>query len=78
MLKHNLFGSFLREKRQKENISLRALFDKAGVTHPYIARIENGSKLLPSDNVLLRHAKGFNLDTENVQYVFLTYTLKFN
>lgn len=70
MLKHNLFGSFLREKRQNENLSLRELSEKVGVAHSYIAKIENGSKLPPSDDVLLRLAKGLNLDDESVEIFF--------
>ena len=38
MLKHNLFGAFLKEKRQQKNISLRELSYKANVAHTYIAR----------------------------------------
>lgn len=70
MLKHNLFGVFLKEKRQKKNMSLRELSDKAGVAHSYIAKIENGSKLPPSDDVLLSLAKGLNLDSDSVELFF--------
>lgn len=70
MLKHNLFGVFLKEKRQQKNISLRELSDKANVAHTYIAKIENGSKPPPSDDVLLRLVKGLNLDDESSEIFF--------
>lgn len=64
MLKHNLFGVFLKEKRQQKTMSLRELSDKANIAHTYILKIENGSKPPPSDNVLLKLARGLNLDDE--------------
>ena len=70
MLKHNLFGIFLKEKRQQKNISLRELSYKANVAHTYIAKIENGSKPPPSDDVLFRLAKGLNLDDESAEIFF--------
>lgn len=70
MLKHNLFGVFLKEKRQQKNLSLRELSNKANVAHTYIAKIENGSKPPPSDDVLLRLAKGVNLDGESAEIFF--------
>ena len=70
MLKHNLFGVFLKEKRQQKNMSLRELSDKANIAHTYILKIENGSKPPPSDNVLLKQAKGLNLDDESAEIFF--------
>lgn len=70
MLKHNLFGVFLKEKRQQKNISLRELSSKADVSHTYILKIENGSKPPPSDEVLIRLAKGLNLDDESAEIFF--------
>ncbi len=70
MLKHNLFGVFLKEKRQEKNISLRELSYKANIGHTYIAKIENGSKPPPSDDVLLRLAKGLCLDDESSEIFF--------
>lgn len=70
MLKHNLFGVFLKEKRREKNISLRELSRKADIAHTYIAKIENGSKPPPSDDVLLRLVKGLNLDDESSEIFF--------
>ena len=70
MLKHTLFGVFLKEKRQQKNMSLRELSDKANIAHTYILKIENGSKPPPSDNVLLKLAKGLNLDDESAEIFF--------
>jgi len=60
MLKHNLFGVFLKEKRQQKDVSLRELSSKANVAHTYILKIENGSKPPPSDDVLIRLTKGLS------------------
>lgn len=70
MLKHNLFGVFLKEKRQQKTMSLRELSDKANIAHTYILKIENGSKPPPSDNVLLKLARGLNLDDESAEIFF--------
>lgn len=70
MLKHNLFGAFLKEKRQQKNISLRELSYKANVAHTYIAKIENGSKPPPSDKILFRLAKGLKLDDGSAEIFF--------
>ena len=40
------------------------------MAHTYIAKIENGSKPPPSDDVLLRLAKGVNLDGESAEIFF--------
>lgn len=70
MLKHNLFGVFLKEKRQQNDLSLRELSKKANIAHTYIAKIENGSKPPPSDDVLIRLAKGLSLDDESSEIFF--------
>lgn len=70
MLKHNLFGVFLKEKRQQKEISLRELSEKAGISHTYILKIERGNKSPPSDDVLLRLAKGLCLDDESAELFF--------
>lgn len=70
MSKHNLFGVFLKEKRQQKNISLRELSYKANIAHTYIAKIENGSKPPPSDDVLFRLSNGLNLDDESADIFF--------
>ncbi len=70
MLKHNLFGVFLKEKRQQKDVSLRELSSKANVAHTYILKIENGSKPPPSDDVLIRLTKELNLDDESAEIFF--------
>lgn len=70
MLKRNLFGVFLKEKRQEKDISLRELSNKVDIMHTYIAKIENGNKPPPSDDILLRLAKGLSLDEESTKIFF--------
>lgn len=40
------------------------------MAHTYIAKIENGSKPPPSDDIMMRLAKGLNLDDESAEIFF--------
>lgn len=64
MQKSNLFGIFLKEKRQAANLSLRELADTIGVAHTYILSIENASKAPPGDITLKKIAKVLHFDEE--------------
>ena len=70
MLKHNLFGAFLKEKRQQKNISLRELSYKANVAHTYIAKIENGSKAPPGDVILKKIANALHFDAQTAELFY--------
>lgn len=70
MLKHNLFGAFLKEKRQQKNISLRELSYKANVAHTYIAKIENGSKAPPGDVILKKIANALHFDAQRAELFY--------
>ena len=61
----NTFGIFLKEKRQQNGLSLRALGKQVGLSHIYLYNIENGKKAPPSDDVIKRLANALNLDEKS-------------
>lgn len=65
MTSYNLFGTFLREKREQNNISLRELAKAVKISPTYLLYIEEGSKPPPSDKVLLKLANALTLDNES-------------
>lgn len=61
----NTFGIFLKEKRQKNGLSLRALGKQVELSHIYLYNIESGKKAPPSDDVIKRLANAINLDEKS-------------
>ena len=70
MSKTNLFGAFLKEKRQEANMSLRELAHSIGVAHTYILNIENGSKAPPGDVMLKKIANALHFDMQTVELFY--------
>lgn len=70
VLKDNIFGIFLKEKRQEAGMSLRELAYSVDVAHTYILNIENGIKAPPSDLILKRIAIALNFDTQTSEILF--------
>ena len=70
MLKTNLFGAFLKEKRQEASISLRELAHSIGVAHTYILNIENGSKAPPGDIMLKKIANALHFDAQTAELFY--------
>lgn len=70
MSKTNLFGVFLKEKRQEANMSLRELAHSIGVAHTYILNIENGSKAPPGDVMLKKIANALHFDMQTVELFY--------
>ncbi len=70
MNEHNLFGIFLKEKRQQKDMSLRELADKTGMAHTYLLNIENGIKPPPSDEILIKLSNALFLDDESKALFF--------
>ena len=66
---NNAFGKFIKEKRQQNELSLRALAKQVELSHIYLYNIENGIKAPPNDIVLKRLAIALNLDEKN-QLIF--------
>ncbi|MGN0530330.1 MAG: helix-turn-helix domain-containing protein [Eubacterium sp.] len=70
MSRTNLFGAFLKEKRQEANMSLRELAHSIGVAHTYILNIENGSKAPPSGVMLKKIANSLHFDTQTAELFY--------
>lgn len=62
---NNAFGVFLKEKRQQNGLSLRALGKQVELSHIYLYNIESGKKAPPSDDVIKRLANALNLDEKS-------------
>ena len=65
----NTFGIFLKEKRQQNGLSLRALGKQVELSHIYLYNIESGKKAPPNDEMIIRLANALNLD-EKSQLLF--------
>ena len=62
---NNAFGVFLKEKRQQNGLSLRALGKQVELSHIYLYNIESGKKAPPNDDVIKRLANVLNLDEKS-------------
>ena len=62
---NNAFGVFLKEKRQHNGLSLRALGKQVGLSHIYIYNIESGKKAPPNDEMIIRLANALKLDEKS-------------
>ncbi len=71
----NTFGIFLKEKRQQNGLSLRALGKQVELSHIYLYNIESGKKAPPSDDVIKRLANALNLD-EKSRFLFFDIAAK--
>jgi transcriptional regulator with XRE-family HTH domain len=58
-------GSFIRDQRQKAEMSLRELADKANISNPYLSQVERGLHE-PSVRVLTSIASALNLSAETL------------
>lgn len=56
-------GAFIRQQRERANISLRRLADKAGISNPYLSQIERGLRK-PSADILKSIARGLSIQAE--------------
>jgi transcriptional regulator with XRE-family HTH domain len=58
-------GSFIREQRERANLSLRRLADRAGVSNPYLSQIERGIRR-PSAEILKRISRALEVSAESL------------
>ena len=56
-------GEYIRQQRERANISLRQLATAAGVSNPYLSQIERGLRR-PSAEILQQIAKGLRISAE--------------
>ncbi len=58
-------GEFIREQRQKGQMSVRKLADRAGVSNPYLSQIERGLRR-PSAEILQQIAHALEISAETL------------
>lgn len=58
-------GTFIREHRERANLSLRRLADRAGVSNPYLSQIERGIRR-PSAEILKRLSRALEVSAESL------------
>jgi transcriptional regulator with XRE-family HTH domain len=61
----NEVGSFIREQRERANLSLRRLAERAGVSNPYLSQIERGIRN-PSAEILKRLSRALEISAETL------------
>jgi transcriptional regulator with XRE-family HTH domain len=58
-------GGFIREHRERANLSLRRLADRAGISNPYLSQIERGIRK-PSAEILKRLSRALEISAESL------------
>lgn len=58
-------GAFIREHRERSNLSLRRLAERAGVSNPYLSQIERGIRR-PSAEILKRLSRALEVSAESL------------
>lgn len=58
-------GEFIRDQRQKGQMSVRKLADRAGVSNPYLSQIERGLRR-PSAEILQQIAHALEISAETL------------
>jgi transcriptional regulator with XRE-family HTH domain len=61
----NEVGDFIREQRERANLSLRRLAERAGVSNPYLSQIERGIRN-PSAEILKRLSRALEISAETL------------
>ena len=67
------FGSYLREKRKANNLSIVNLSKLSGVSNPYISQLEN-NKFKPSFEIIKKLTQALNLNFNEAAWVADLYT----
>jgi len=63
--KHLDLGGFIREQRERANLSLRRLADTAGISNPYLSQIERGIRK-PSAEILKRLSRALEISANTL------------
>lgn len=58
-------GDFIRQQRQRANLSLRRLADRAGISNPYLSQIERGIRK-PSAEILKQLSRALSISAETM------------
>ncbi|MDY0410126.1 helix-turn-helix domain-containing protein [Virgibacillus soli] len=56
------FGEYVRNSRQRKNLSLREAARRAGISHPYLSQLETGKNTKPTPEVIKKIADGLELN----------------
>lgn len=63
--KHGDLGEFIRQQRERANLSLRRLADKAGISNPYLSQIERGIRR-PSAEILKSLSRALEISASSL------------
>jgi len=58
-------GSFIRQQRERADLSLRRLAERAGISNPYLSQIERGIRK-PSAEILKRLSRALEVSAETL------------
>lgn len=61
----NLVGEFIRQQRERANLSLRRLAERAEISNPYLSQIERGIRR-PSAEILKRVSRALEISAESL------------
>ena len=60
------FGKFIRESRKQKGLTTSELAKTTGISQSYISQIETGNRGIPTEEILLKFAKGLDIDYSEV------------
>lgn len=63
--KHTDLGEFIRQQRERANLSLRRLAERAGISNPYLSQIERGIRK-PSAEILSRLSRALEISSNTL------------
>jgi len=63
--KHTDLGEFIRQQRERTNLSLRRLAERAGISNPYLSQIERGIRK-PSAEILSRLSRALEISANTL------------
>jgi transcriptional regulator with XRE-family HTH domain len=63
--KHSDLGEFIRQQRERANLSLRRLAERAGISNPYLSQIERGIRR-PSAEILSRLSRALEISANTL------------
>jgi len=65
-MKAEEFGKYLRELRQKRNLTIRQIELMSGVSNAYLSQIENGKRGIPSPEILKKLSQALKVPYEEL------------
>ena len=63
--KHSDLGAFIRQQRERANLSLRRLAEKAEISNPYLSQIERGIRK-PSAEILKNLSRALEISANSL------------